>query len=556
MPGASGKTYAIHPAIGVARLGNADADFSYPSSYYLGAESPLQVPNAGQPYKTGGKIKKQAQRYRVYEFQGGQATREVTLQEEDIAAIEWTVHLCNRKSALDTSAKAGTKSAPGVVPPSYGPAKTRNATVSEDDRGELCIDPGRQSVGGAGDQERELSATITFSPEPNQPKTRAVTLGKLGAEAGSGRLLVLPGNGLSEGLLEGSFSPLAELADWRNNDAWYDDTADGWVRAEITFRDGTVVSLDQPEQSAWVITAVPRFAPGLNGFTTLYDVAMDALHTPAHPVPRPSFAKDIYPILRSVSLLQWISARASVGHGTGKGGYYLAQERMRLVSDNNPSPDSDAYKARQAVFGRIRNPEHEDVKQENMPQLPTQVMEDPGRDWDISAVTVLQYALLKRWRDGDFEPEAAPEYVPLDELDVRLQPAALDRAALESTAGTPFYPGIESWRITRDRDLYSDSPLRMSSGVTPGDLTIGNALPWQADFLDCIDAWWPVQRPSQVTREGEPLQPWVPPDWKENDETPVYSKMVQNWSGLGFVVSENDGASYEEVERSLGEPGA
>src|SRR5262245_14609689 len=45
------KTYAIHPAIGIARLGNAVADPADSSSYYLGAESPYQVPNQGQPYK-------------------------------------------------------------------------------------------------------------------------------------------------------------------------------------------------------------------------------------------------------------------------------------------------------------------------------------------------------------------------------------------------------------------------------------------------------------------------------------------------------------------------
>jgi hypothetical protein len=136
-------------------------------------------------------------------------------------------------------------------------------------------------------------------------------------------------------------------------------------------------------------------------------------------------------------------------------------------------------------------------------------------------------------------------------MPVAEQPAALDRAALEATCGTPFFPGIESWMITRERRLYADQPLRMSGEVHPGDLTIGNAVPWQADFLDCIDAWWPVQRPNEVTRNGIPAQPWVPHDWGEHAEDTEYGEMIRHWWQLGFVVSRDGGATYEEVEREL-----
>jgi len=167
-------------------------------------------------------------------------------------------------------------------------------------------------------------------------------------------------------------------------------------------------------------------------------------------------------------------------------------------------------------------------------------------------MTELQYAMLERWAAGDFEAdfEGPPAPVPLDEMAVAHQPAALDLAALEGTAGTPFYPGIESWKIMRNPELYA-APLRMQRGVRPGDLTIGNALPWQADYLDCNDTWWPVQRPTHVTRDGRPLQRWAPPGWGGRSDHADYNAMVHHWWRLGFVVSHDGGASFVEVEREI-----
>ncbi len=571
MTGVSGTTYAIHPALGIARMGNAVADPIDPSTYYLGGESLYEVPNQGQPYKTGGRLKKQAQRFRIYEYADGQATREITLQTPGIASIQWTVRLANRKAALNTDQPTGSISLPAVVPPEcyglndatspdphYYPAKTRNPQVAVADRAQLCIDSGAQSVGGTITQVN-LSGTIAmFDETGSNPVSKAVAMGTLYAEPGTGRLLVFGGNGISEGLLNGQFTPLRKLTDWGNNNAWYDDSADGPVQATITFADGTTVTLDQPGQQAWVISAAPRYAPAMNWFTTLYDVAVNAVQPTTTVVAQPSFANDIFPILRCVSLLQWLSIRASAGHGTGRGGYYLDAARMQLVSDNNSSPNSDPYLARNGVFSRIRNP-NQDVDratvQRFMPQVSHDITSEPSEDFDITAVTPLQFAKLQAWRDGNFSADGVPEFVPLEQVAISQQPTMLDRAALEGTAGTPFYPGIESWRIMRPAGIYaSGMPLRMARSTQPGDLTIGNALPWQADFLDCNDIWWPVQRPNEVTRDGQPAQLWVPNEWIPTEDTADYNKMVLGWWQLGFVVTNDDGATYVEVEGTAGDP--
>jgi hypothetical protein len=85
---------------------------------------------------------------------------------------------------------------------------------------------------------------------------------------------------------------------------------------------------------------------------------------------------------------------------------------------------------------------------------------------------------------------------------------------------------------------------------------MGNALPWQADYLDCSDTWWPVQRPDQVTRDGQPLQSWTPLEWGGGGPDPKYGEMVKQWYGLGFIYSTDNGVTYEEYERSLDSPSA
>ncbi len=566
MPASTGRTYAIHPALGIARLGNAQADPGDPDSWYLGAEAPYQVPNAGATYKAGGKIKKQAQRFRIYEYQDGVATREITLQQADVVGIEWSVHLANRKAALAVDQPPGSSSRPAAIPPEpfmvagaptpaspYWPAETRNATVTAPaDRTRLCIDAGVQSVGGSVTS-RALAGSVSF-PGATAPTMKSVELGTLRVEPDTGRLLVFAADGISEGLANGGFSPHPTLKDWGNNDGWYDDTADGPVTATITFRDGTSARLDAPATRGWVIAAAPRYTPAFNQFTSLYHVAQAITAGSGVPVPRPSFARDIFPILRSSSDLSWVSARGSLGHGPTRGGYFLAGDVMQLLASNDTDPSSQAYKARQAILARIRNPNTPpplaDI-QKSMPQVSHDITTNQDRSYEIGTVTTRQYAMLQQWAAGTFDADGQPAVVALESLPVAQQPDALDRAALEGTAGTPFYPGIESWRILKAPAVYAGM-LRFAGDTQPGDLTIGNALPWQADFLDCNDIWWPIQRPNEVTRAGKALQPWVPTAWIPTEDKADYNAMVAGWWQLGFVVTQDNGASYVEVEGTAG----
>src|SRR5262245_49155872 len=106
------KVYKIHPAIGVARVGNS------PDVFFVGPEQPgrpgLDIAAGGtetpvQNYKDGlGNIKRQAARFRIFEYEKA-ADGKLTLNREITAAdaqIVWNVTLANRKAALERTPKS------------------------------------------------------------------------------------------------------------------------------------------------------------------------------------------------------------------------------------------------------------------------------------------------------------------------------------------------------------------------------------------------------------------------------------------------------------------
>jgi hypothetical protein len=169
--------------------------------------------------------------------------------------------------------------------------------------------------------------------------------------------------------------------------------------------------------------------------------------------------------------------------------------------------------------------------------------EDPSKTLEAS-LTALQYERMKKWSLGAFAsdwPGSPPAPQPLEGLPVERQPEALDRAALEFCIGGPFFPGIEGGYLFARADTYR-TPFRIKDSLEPGALTANMAVPWQADFVDCADEWWPAQRPNQVLRDGN-LEEWVPESFKGLE-------MVDRWDRLGFIVK--DGDQYVERERLEG----
>jgi len=150
---------------------------------------------------------------------------------------------------------------------------------------------------------------------------------------------------------------------------------------------------------------------------------------------------------------------------------------------------------------------------------------------EVLRPTATQYAVLKKWAAGSFLNDLghAPD-------DHELLPDALDRVSLQACSGGPFFPGIEVGSIMADPTTYSEAFRVDAMSHQPGQLTAGNAVPWQADFLACsVDAqsqlgWWPAQRPYQVlTRlESDTTQFW-------HRGVTGYRGMVDQWHELGVV---------------------
>ncbi len=70
----------------------------------------------------------------------------------------------------------------------------------------------------------------------------------------------------------------------------------------------------------------------------------------------------------------------------------------------------------------------------------------------------------------------------------------------------------------------------------PGDLTALMALPWQADFWDCRDGWWPAQRPDDVRRFSGVRQ--IGCQWHRG-ATSYQEDGATTSAKLGFITAQN-----------------
>jgi hypothetical protein len=82
---------AIHPGIGVARVGDS------PSEFFVGPELLHPTPVHGGYRDASGALKRQAAQFRIYGYDAhGDVVAELTAEN---ARIRWTAHLANKKSA-------------------------------------------------------------------------------------------------------------------------------------------------------------------------------------------------------------------------------------------------------------------------------------------------------------------------------------------------------------------------------------------------------------------------------------------------------------------------
>jgi hypothetical protein len=509
------RVYRIHPAIGIARMGDSTA--AGEEGYFIGPE----VPNfdfVPAPYDAAGtgrgsyrdrarKIRRQGARFRIYEYAYSASNssepilvREITSRE---AEIVWEVEIGNRKSFTDFNDPDNTR-----VPNLPGPVEHDGATAQVDIVGSIFGDN--------------------------------VKLGTLLRDA-DGRLIVLGGTGRSRSPAGASLSGL-------HSANWYDDAADGYVRAKIKMRD----SGRRPDvESAWVITSVPAYGAPVRNIVTLWDVAYNrAVEKFGEPLPAViSFRRHIYPILRGTANMQWVTAGAS-GHRMGTGGDFLEPGLFSMLANKDTATSAGQHEAaRMEVYRRLRRPSSPLL--DNI--VPVVSGNMPALNGDVGsglAITPAQYMMMHLWARGDFSPDfdATSDPKSLDDVAIADQPRTLNEAALAMTVGGSFRPGIEAGKVMLSDDVF-DRPFRINRNYSAGGLTKSLSVPWQADFEACGQPWWPAARPSTVTADGTTFYAWHPGGGTAEER-------VDRWRNLGFMRRFDAGGreAYYERERLLDPP--
>ncbi|MFD1149088.1 LodA/GoxA family CTQ-dependent oxidase [Saccharothrix hoggarensis] len=479
----------IHPAIGVARLGNSD-------EYFVGPEIPGQpgLPADKKFKDASGKVRRQAARFRCFGYDET-GTRWVELTDSADVSITWSVHVVNRKAASKTA---------------FGDTEDRNRDVTGDARKKLVIDPGVQTITG-----KDAVKAIPKAPFTHQGKKTDVDLGALRTD-GSGHLLVLGGRGSSGSptgkALQGTF----------DNDGWHDDTSDGPVGATVKIKGRAVGDVT----GAWVVVAPPKFAPYFTDVISMYERLLDYYKThkiieetsALLPPATPSYAAHVQPILQRARTIRW----------------------TRRVKPYRHRWEDPVYgdASRHHIFDRLKPATGTPSRHQDMPHL-THGGSTPGYDGTDSHLTAVQYEVMKRWKDGNYRQDWPPPAA-------RVTPDGLDRAALDGCVGGSLFPGIEFGRFALRADTTSiwrkGHPFRFDTNrVRAGDVTARMALPWQTDFMACGSDWWPVQRPNTVIADNK-FQAWD--RMVGNNEN-----MVKDWYKLGFVLPK--GSQYVEQERTL-----
>ena len=519
----------IHPGIGIARLGNSF------SEYYIGPEvfKPKQT-IFGSTRDTGGAIKRQAARFRIYGYDKfGNIVSEV--QQSANSGIEWSVHLANKKAAwYQFNAAMDIPATVTLTVP------LRNAGVTGSNRDSLVIDPGKTTIMGLNMQDSSYQMTGSF-------QGTSVTLGELRTDA-VGRLLVLPGTGQSASPSNQPIYNPANPDSFNNADGWYDDVADGPVYARVTVGDKNFVA-----DAAWVASAPPNFAPDLVGWRTMDDLLRNVyMQSGMLPVPQYiSFSEHVQPVLERLSEMQWVNKGFFAMFGSGAPMNFSDPALLKKLSyvPLNEGTYPDPYlELRRTVYNSFRAINGLTADESAWPWNYGDAFgyTNPDPTLPPSPVTYLQLPpfydyVLKNWVNGlftnDYDPDRkTPDNI--DSVDLQKQPETLDRAAMHFCLADAFHPGAELTWPMRNASMFR-APYRICMcqegltdpaygatlnnadvvaingplyGQSPGGLTRWMALPWQGDTAYCrsgyefeydpyVPTFWPARVPNQVLTE-------------------------------------------------------
>ena len=527
--------FRIHPAIGVARLGNSNSSFCI-ASEQSGA-LPIDCDPEGDPITMDGheapvanfkddegRIRRQAARCRVYVYdETSPDGREVAIGNTfaivdlhsgqrltvRIDDIQWTVYLANKKASWyafqETAGEHGYEDGHPL----------RNAGITNtNDRQQLIIDPGPRTVAFQNPKTRRAAFEAAGGPTSFPPELRPNSIASLGdlvctQQDGRNRLLVLGGFGNSGGMLAGFGNP--KIQAYANNDGWFDDVSDGPVTAAFVY---SLVEIDgQPAPAharkpplpiadpAWVIVGYPRYAPEISDVVTMDDIVFDMAvrHFGAAPYMRrnagwnaayrPYFWRDIWPILQRPNDYQLLMDKDAMAggnpHSQDPGGNFdPAELAVAPYAGEDPAAQQRRRMARQFLYGVLHQPgqENELLTPDRLFRMPLLCGDNPISNTVPSKflrLTDTMLFLLAQWAEGLFIDERREGIDPGPQL--RGEGAALDRGVLASALGGSFCPGGEASWIMRNPAIYAAPyrirPTAAPPGPVPGALSQPATLP-------------------------------------------------------------------------------
>ena len=549
------RRVAIHPAVGVARVGNSR------DAFFFGAETPGSLSRAVRSRIRPAPSQNRRRRFRIFGYDAeNRVVGELTATEVDVS---WRMTVADAKAAwYDVDVAFDVEGAPG--------AGRRNPDVADRDR--LTVRATPRSLGGAAAGPLPLDGG-RFQGVP-------ITLGEVMTDR-DGRLVVLPGAGAAY-----SGPGAAPLGGFADNDGWTDDICDGPVGATVRIGGRTFEA-----DPAWLMCVRPNYAPAIaSSLVTVFDAVKSALvDAGIRQASDTVFERDVWPIFQRMSDLQWVNEGYFLRYGFGAPRDWTSEDwRVRLA-------DSSARNAsvREGIFALFRDPAFVEVQPDAEPQLYGDKAEVPPdaiepRQW--LSLTALQYRHLKAWSEGRFTVGSGAGPVRIEDYALQDRPAALDRAALDACIGGAFHPGIEFPWIIRtpwiwtaeiqlrttseevDRTDYGDTlttPVAVSktgplSRLGPGSITHWMGVPWHADASSCrfgyeraispiLPGFWPARIPNGVLAEvdyrividtARSLDDRRAAfgrrrDWQRfisaPTRAPILAAMAQEWFKLGMV---------------------
>lgn len=482
----------IHPAIGVARVGNSD-------EWFIGPEVVDPEPEAPGFYRDAHhRLKRQAARFRLYGVNArGEIVRELTGTDDGRTRVGWKVELANTKAAW-----YGFQLALDVPEAAWAPPTTlRNPAVA--DRSRLAIRPGPARLAGADAGPHAFNGKFMDMP---------VYLGEALTDSAQ-RLVVLGGKGVSR-----SHDDSAAVT-FANNEGWHDDVGDGPVTARV-WVDGEEIQVIP----AWVVVAPPNYGPQRKSVRTMWDLMRDvAIGAGMLPAPvRPSFRADILPIFERMAGLQWVNAGFAAGFGWQGAFDLTSPDALAKLGSNSPA----WREQRRVVFNNFRNFGRDGPSPVPWPWLYGDAMNIPPAPTprQHSALAAWQMQALEQWAEGNFDSDhtpGAPRPRVIDEVPTREQGDMLTRAALEFCLADAFHPGCEMTWPVRAASMYMAPfrflhapegwvepsygealtpdnvtiPMGPLYGQVPGGLTRWMAVPWQTDTSSCRSGYTPDYDP-------------------------------------------------------------